>query len=216
MRRFSKFIVWGFVLVIGLVLICEAQVISSARGRMFARVSEMHDQHRVALVLGCAKNLPDGRSNHYFPKRIEAAAALFKAGICPAIIVSGDNSTKDYDEPSDMKAALIASGVPEGKIYCDYAGFRTLDSIVRAREVFGQSKIIVVSQRFHNERALYLAGSQNVDAIGFNAADAELSKPTAIKNGMREILARVKAVLDANVLRTQPKFLGSPVQIVME
>jgi len=115
-----------------------------------------------------------------------------------------------------MKAALIASGVPEGKIYCDYAGFRTLDSIVRAREVFGQSKIMVVSQRFHNERALYLAGSQNVDAIGFNAADAELSRPTAIKNEIREILARVKAVLDTNVLRTQPKFLGTPVQVVIE
>lgn len=113
-----------------------------------------------------------------------------------------------------MKEALITAGVPENRIYCDYAGFRTLDSMVRAKAVFGQERIVIVSQHFHNERAVYLAQSRNIDAVGLNAEDPDLTRLTAIKNVVREALARVAAVLDAELLQTQPKFLGPEIKIV--
>ncbi len=213
MRRFFKFLAWGFVLSLALVLLCGVSVQRSAAERTFGEVAAVPSDIKVALVLGCSKKLPDGRSNRFFGKRIAAAAQLYHAGKCRALIVSGDNSVKGYDEPTDMRDALVAAGVPLDKIHCDYAGFRTLDSVVRAQKVFGQSQVIIVSQRFHNERAIYLARSLGMDAYGFNAADAVLSTPLRLKNQAREALARVQAVLDIHLFRTQPKFLGPPVVI---
>lgn len=213
MRRFFKFLAWGFVLAIGLVILCGSRIESIAAARTFAEVATVPSGIKVALVLGCSKTLPDGRSNRFFGKRIAAAAELYHAGKCRAIIVSGDNSVKGYDEPTDMKDALVAAGVPVDQIHCDYAGFRTLDSVVRAQKIFGQSRLIIVSQRFHNERAIYLARSLGMDAYGFNAADAVLSTPLRLKNQAREALARVQAVLDVQVFCTQPKFLGPRVEI---
>ncbi len=215
MRRIVKIIAWGFVLLSSGVALCQWLVLSAAQGRLFAEATNVPDR-RVALVLGCSKQLPDGRENRFFMKRINAAAQLYHAGKCPALIVSGDNSVKGYDEPTDMKEALVAAGVPAARIYCDYAGFRTLDSVVRAREVFGQTRVIIVSQRFHNERAVYLAGQRGVEAIGFNAADAQLPWLLRCKNQVRESLARVSAVLDAQVLGTKPRFLGPRVDIPPE
>lgn len=164
----------------------------------------------AALVLGCSKKVA-GRPNRFFDSRIAAAARLFEMGKISAIVVSGDNSTKEYDEPTDMKSALVASGVPADRIHCDYAGFRTLDSVVRMREVFGQSRFIIVSQRFHNERAVFIALARGLDAAGFNAPGVPLgAAPTTY---LRESLARMKAVLDVKVLSTEPKFLGPPVRI---
>lgn len=214
MRRFVKILAWGFVLPVCGLLLCQWLVVSSASGRTYNDAASVPaGERRVALVLGCSKNLPDGRSNRFFGKRIQAAAELYQAGKCPALIVSGDNGVEGYDEPTDMKEALIAKGVPESKIYCDYAGFRTLDSVVRAKAIFGQTRLIIVSQRTHNQRAIYLARDQGMDAIGYNAQDAVLPWPKALKNWGREILARVAAVLDAKVLGTKPKFYGPPVKI---
>ncbi len=164
----------------------------------------------VALVLGCAPTT-QGRPNLFFTKRIEAAARLYQAGKARAFIVSGDNGTRKYDETTAMKEALIQAGVPEDRIHPDYAGFRTLDSVVRAREVFGQESFIVVSQRFHNERAVFLARRHGIRAEAFNADD--VTRGRALLTHAREYLARVKAVLDVTVLGTQPKFLGKPVPI---
>lgn len=213
MRRFFKFLAWGFVLSLALVVLCGVRVERSAAARTFSAASAVPAGIKVALVLGCSKTLPDGRSNRFFGKRIAAAAQLYHTGKCRALIVSGDNSVKGYDEPTDMRDALVAAGVPADSIHCDYAGFRTLDSVVRAQKIFGQSRLIIVSQRFHNERAIYLARSHGIDAYGFNAADAVLSAPLRLKNQAREALARVQAVLDIHLLRTQPKFLGPPVVI---
>ena len=164
----------------------------------------------VALVLGCSPKI-GGRPNLFFHHRIDAAAALHRAGKVKAFIMSGDNGTRDYDEPTAMKEALVAQGVPEASIYCDYAGFRTLDSVVRAQSIFGQSRFIIVSQHFHNERAIFLARRRGLDAVGFDAAD--VSRSIAPKTYWREYLARVQAVLDVTLLQTQPKFDGPPVMI---
>lgn len=192
---------------------CEWRIRSVAKERCLDEIEGLPDAP-VAVVLGAAPRLANGRVNLFFRPRLEAAARLFKAGKVKALIVSGDNGSEDYDEPTEMKRVLIELGVPEGLIVCDYAGFRTLDSMVRAKEVFGQSRFIVVSQRFHNERAVYLARAFGIEAWGLNAKDVPVA--LSVKTFLREKLACVKAVLDVNVLHTQPKFLGEKVVVPLE
>lgn len=199
----------GLVFVLG----CERWIARAADGRCFAEVKAVPEAP-VALVLGTSARLADGRTNLFFLPRMEAAAALFKAGKVKALIVSGDNGTRGYDEPTEMKRVLVQMGVPEARIVCDYAGFRTLDSVVRAKEVFSQPRIIIVSQRFHNERAIYLAKAFGIDAWGFNATDVPVK--LSVKTFLREKLACVKAVLDVNVLGTRPKFIGERVVVPVE
>lgn len=161
---------------------------------------------KVGLVLGCSEQVADGRKNLYFERRIAAAAALFHSGKVVYLLVSGDNSRPDYDEPSDMQRALIAAGVPASRIVLDYAGFRTLDSVVRAKQVFGLNELIVVSQRFHNERAVYLARAHGIRAYGYDALDVRGS--VALRTRLREVASRLVAVLDVNVLHSRPRFGG--------
>ncbi len=190
-------IIWG----------CDAWVKRSAAGRCHRKLESVPITP-VALVLGCSPKVA-GRTNLFFGHRINAAVALHRAGKVKAFIVSGDNGTHDYDEPTAMKEALIARGIPDAAIYCDYAGFRTLDSVVRAQSIFGQSRFIVVSQHFHNERAIFLARRHGLDALGFDAED--VSRSIAPTTYLREYLARVQAVLDTTLLGTKPKFSGPPV-----
>lgn len=201
------------VIVPAFVFACEWWVAKRSEDRCFNEVSAMPEAP-AALVLGTAAHLAGGWSNYFFKYRMEAAAALFKSGKVRALIVSGDNGTQSYDEPTDMKLALIKLGVPAEKIVCDYAGFRTLDSVVRAREVFGQQRVIFVSQRFHNARAIYLAQASGIEAYGLNANDVPVA--LSVKTFLREKLACVKAVLDVNVLGTRPKFLGEKVAVPLE
>ena len=128
-------------------------------------------------------------------------------------MVSGDNSRVGYNEPEDMKVALMERGVPEAAIYLDYAGFRTLDSMVRMREIFKTTSFIVISQAFHNERAVYIGNHFGLDVIGFNAQD--VSKAFGIKTMLREKLARVKVFVDI-LFNQQPKFLGKQITIGLE
>lgn len=162
-------------------------------------------ERNVGLVLGAKPG------NRYFTRRIDSAAALYQAGKVKWLLVSGDNGKKFYDEPSAMQQALIAKGVPAGAIFCDYAGFSTLDSVVRAQRVFGESNITVISQEFHNQRAIWLAQQYGINAVGFNAPD--LNKRHGTYTRLREMLARVSAVIDAKVLHRQPKYLGPTVII---
>jgi SanA protein len=165
---------------------------------------------RAAVVLGCGKYF-EGRLNLYYIYRINAAVELWQGGKIDAILVSGDNSRKNYDEPSSMKADLIDKGVPAEFITIDYAGFRTLDSIVRAREVFSLKDYIIVSQPFHCGRALYLARQDGQQAVGFCARDVKSA--AGIKMRLREILARNKAVLDV-LLNKKPKYLGKEETVI--
>lgn len=196
---------------LAVILGCQHLVTQAAAGRLYSDPAKLPDE-RVALLPGCVKIMPDGRPNLFFIGRIEAAAQLYKAGKVKAILVSGDNHRDGYDEPTDMKEALIAAGVPEARITCDYAGLRTLDSVMRAKKVFGLERVLLVSQRFQNERALYLAQGCGLNAIAFDAHEVELGS-SSWKTYVREVFARVKAVLDVHVLHTQPKFLGPPVKV---
>lgn len=167
---------------------------------------------KVALLLGVAKTAPSGNPNAFFRGRIEAAAKLYHAGKIVHIIISGDNSRKDYSEPQDMKEALMEKGVPETAMTLDYAGFRTLDSIVRCREIFDCRKITVISQRFHAERALYIADKYGIDAIAFAAADTPW-KWLNERNWRREKYARTAAWLDLNILYRSPRYLGEKITL---
>ncbi len=158
------------------------------RGRVAVqRMDHLHDQlpsvrrficrsrANVALVLGTRRTTPDGRwSNPHFAHRIEAAAALYRAGKVKRLLVSGDNHVRGYDEPSDMRDALVAAGVPAQAIALDYAGFRTLDSVVRAKEVFGQTSLVVVSEQFHNYRAVFICRHFGIDAVAYSAEPVSL------------------------------------------
>ena len=182
---------------------------SNAEKKVFDRVSDCPEV-KVALVLGTSKTNARGNDNLYFSHRIKAAVELFRAGKIKYILVSGDNSIKTYDEPTDMKNALISAGIPANRIFLDYAGFRTLDSMERALKVFGQKEIIVVSQRFHNERAIYLGEHFGMTVYGYNAQD--VVKMGGFKTKVRERFARMKVFWDI-LFGVDSKFLGEPVTI---
>ncbi len=167
-------------------------------------------QMKTGLLLGTSKSLNNGFPNAYFYNRIFAAVELYKIGKIQYIIVSGDNSRKDYNEPEDMQLALMEHGIPQNKIFLDFAGFRTLDSVVRAKEIFGQTKLIIISQKFHNERAVFLARQNGMEAFGYNAAD--VNKYAGFKTNMREYLAKAKAYWDL-IFGVEPKFRGDKVLI---
>jgi SanA protein len=182
---------------------------SVSAGKTFSNTTEIR-KNKVGMVLGTSKFLRNGNINLYFEYRIRATVSLYKAGKIEFVLVSGDNGNKKYDEPTAFKNELIARGIPADKIFLDYAGFRTLDSVVRAKEIFGQEKFTVISQKFHNDRAIYLATRKGMDVVGFNAQD--VAKRGGIKTKIREVFARTKAFLDI-LFNVQPKFLGDKVEI---
>ncbi|MGB5191211.1 SanA/YdcF family protein [Robiginitalea sp.] len=166
--------------------------------------------NKVGLVLGTARHQVGGGINPYYQYRIEAALDLFKKGKVSFILVSGDNGSIYYNEPNTIKKDLIAGGIPEERIFLDYAGFRTLDSMIRANIVFGLDSVTVISQEFHNERALFIASKKNLYAIGFSAEDIDGSP--GIKVHLREYFARVKVFLDL-IFNTEPKYYGNRIKI---
>ena len=164
-------------------------------------------ENKVGLVLGTSKKTGSGSPNVFFVNRIKAAAQLYKAGKIKHILVSGDNRRHDYDEPTDMKLALIAEGVPDSCITLDYAGLRTFDSVVRCYEIFGQKNFTIISQDFQNERALFVANhTPEINAIAYNAKSVSFKYHP--KTFVREIGARVRCVLDVYILNTRPHHLG--------
>lgn len=165
---------------------------------------------KVALLLGSNKYISDGRENLFFTYRIDATVDLYRAGKIDNILISGDNGTAEYSEPEMMQTDLIAKGIPASHIYLDFAGFRTWDSVIRANKVFLENDFVIVSQAFHNKRALYIAKANGIEAIAFNAKDVPVARSPRV--WLRERLARVKVVLDV-LFRTQPKFLGEPIPI---
>ncbi|KMQ71293.1 SanA/YdcF family protein [Chryseobacterium koreense] len=198
-----------FVLGIFSVWLANLTVTKSTAKYVTADLSKLGDQ-KVGLVLGTSEKTGRGYTNYYFKYRIDAAEKLYKSGKVKYLIVSGDNSQKNYNEPEDMMNALIARGIPKDKIYQDFAGFRTLDSVLRAEKIFGQKSFIIVSQKFHNERAVYLARKNNIQAYGFNAEDVK--KMGGLKTKTREYLARVKVFVDL-LFEVDPKFGGEKVMI---
>ncbi|MCU0748043.1 MAG: YdcF family protein [Akkermansiaceae bacterium] len=205
------FLVIGIIGLLGVAMIVYANVAAvwASRGKVFSDVSKVPET-RVGLVFGTTDRV-GGRENLYFRYRIEAATRLWKAGKLKTLIVSGDNREMSYNEPEKMRQALVERGIPASRIVCDYAGLRTLDSVVRAKEIFGVDSVVFISQRFQNERAIYLAKAHGIEAWGYDARD--VVSHGGLKTKLREVGARVKMWLDVNLLHTGPKHLGEKVAL---
>lgn len=208
-KKYFKVLLWLIVIPFLLILWCNYIINTSAEGKTFSQIEQV-PKNRVGLVLGTAKKLVGGHPNPYYTFRINATIELFKAQKIDFVLVSGDNASKYYNEPTTFKKDLVAGGIPSEKIILDYAGFRTLDSMVRAKEVFGLDRVTVISQKFHNERAIYIADKKGLTAIGFNAKDVSVNQ--GLKVQAREYLARVKVFIDL-LFNTQPRFYGEPIEI---
>lgn len=192
----------------GIVWWCDHRIRASTEAFVFDR-PEAVPHNRIGLVLGTSKRGRGGGPNPYFTFRIEAAAALYHAGKVDHLLLSGDNRHVSYNEPMDMRRALIKAGVDSADITLDYAGLRTFDSVVRAREVFGLERFTVISQRFHNERAIYIARKSGLEVVGFNAKD--VVGRMGWRTRSREKAARVKVFVDM-LVGTRPRFLGEPIE----
>ncbi len=188
---------------------CNKKVNDTSQGKLFTDVN-MIPYNKVGLLLGTSKYLANGRVNLYYQYRIQAAVGLLKAGKIKYIIASGDNSRETYDEPTQMRMDLMNAGIDSTRIFLDYAGFRTFDSVIRAREIFGQDSLTIISQEFHNQRTIFIATKENMSSIGFNAKD--VSKANGFKTQLREKFARVKVFVDY-IFGKEPKFLGQKIKI---
>ena len=195
----------GVIVIVG----CNLIIHLYTKPQLFNSINDT-PKHNVGLVLGTSKKVKGGRPNLFFCYRIEAAARLYKAGKIKYILVSGDNGDVTYNEPRDMQEALMAEGVPKDVIYLDYAGFRTFDSVIRCHKVFDQDDFLIISQEFHNKRAVFIARSNGMEVHGFNAATA--SAKYGMKTYAREVLARVLMMYDL-LTGKEPKFLGEKVKI---
>jgi SanA protein len=205
---------WKPLSIVALVLASASIIISdklcdlAARDHIYISIDAI-PVHDVALVLGTSKTTRAGNTNLHFSQRIAAAARLYRAGKVKHLLVSGDNRIRTYDEPSDMREALVAAGVPTNAITCDYAGFRTLDSVLRARSVFGLKRFVIVTEEFHCPRALWIARQHDLEAVAFAAPDVAMAS-WSVRVKARESLARVLCAMDLYVLNRKPKFPGPP------
>lgn len=213
-RKVLKRVLWGLcgftAVCIAFTIYANVAVEKAAEGRIYGSADEI-PHSRVALLLGTSPVTRYGGTNTYFTNRIATAAELYHAGKADYILASGDNHIKEYDEPTAMRDALMAEGVPEDRIVLDYAGFRTLDSVVRAKEVFGCDSLTIVSQADHNARALYLAEANGIHAAAV-AAPLWAPRRVRVRLAIREWLARDKMMLDL-WFGKQPHFLGERIAI---
>lgn len=195
----------AFILVAGFIITSHMVITNGAKGFIYNEANEVPSTD-VALILGTSRYTTQGATNLFFKYRIQAVVKLYKAGKIKHIIVSGDNSVSSYNEPREMRKALVKEGIPYESITLDFAGFRTLDSVVRCKEVFDQDHFIIISQQFHIERALFIAKKFDIHATGFAAQDPP--EKYSFKTTVREYFARTMAIIDLYILHTQPKFLG--------
>jgi|SRR5690606_33347462 len=209
-RIVKRIVIYLVVTVFFSVLVSNIWVVQSTRKHVYDDSSKLPG-HAMGLVLGTSHKTTKGDPNPFFQNRIETASKLYREGKITHFILSGDNSTKYYNEPAAMKKALMEKGVPAEAITLDYAGLRTLDSIVRSKQIFGQNKITIITQPFHCYRALFISQFYDMEAVAMVASEPDFEETPSVR--IREYLARFKAVLDLYVLRTAPRFLGQKEEI---
>lgn len=205
-RRIRRWAIGLAVFAALFVLLSNRWVINATDAYLY-RDSALLPDNEVGLVLGTSTYTRDGQSNPHFHGRIEAAAQLYQLGKIKRVIASGANPDKHYNEPKRMREALLAAGVPAEAIVMDFAGDRTFDSIARAQIVFGLHRVTLVTQKYHAYRALFLARKMGMKAVAY-MAPIHGQKGQGFRHPPREVLARVLAVLDLFVLRTEPRLLG--------
>lgn len=210
MRRLRRVFFLVVLLLVVFLVSSNLWVVWSTQSDVYSNSDQLPD-HRIALVLGTSHKLASGKPNPFFEKRMETAADLFAMGKIDHIIVSGDNRSMYYNEPMEMRKALIKKGVPASAITLDYAGLRTLDSIIRCKQIFGQEKITVITQSFHSYRALFISEFYDIDAVAMVADEPDFEN--SIKVRLREYLARPRAIIDLYILGTAPRFMGEKEEV---
>ncbi|HEX4895004.1 MAG TPA: ElyC/SanA/YdcF family protein [Solimonas sp.] len=212
-RRLQRWVAGIAIAVPVFVLLCNRWVINSSDAYIYKdwALLPMND---FGVVLGTSRYLENGKPSPEFNGRIAAAAELYRAGKVRHLVVSGANPDASYNEPRAMRRALVKAGVPEKAITLDFAGFRTFDSVVRAEAVFGLHQFTLVTQRYHSYRSVFLGRKLGLRVVAY-LAPARADGGMGVRNPPREVLARVRAVLDIFLLRTQPRFLGEPEHIEM-
>ncbi|RUA33085.1 MAG: SanA protein [Bacteroidetes bacterium] len=181
-------------------------IISKTSSYIYEDINEFPEKE-IALVLGTSKRNMKGEANSFFDNRMDAAAKLYHYGKVKGLLLSGDNRTRYYNEPSDMKKALMEKGVPESAISIDTAGLSTIESVFRCKEIFNYRDVAIITQEFHAFRALYISQYYEMDAIAFSAAEVPVYSSTKVT--IREFFARPKALLDLYVLNSYRKLEGS-------
>lgn len=210
-KLFFRLYIPATIAVILFTFYCSYVVQKNAIGKTFDDVSKI-PHNKVGLLLGTCKTMKDKKTiNPFWKHRLDATYTLWKAKKIDRILISGDNGWHGYNEPQDFLDAFLALGIPDSCMICDFAGFRTHDSVIRCKKVFGQNKVTIISQEFHNDRALFIAQKYDMEAIGYNAKDVGFR--SGLRTSIREKLARVKLFLDLYVFNTQPHFLGKSVNI---
>jgi SanA protein len=196
-------------LVVAFAAVANAVVLLGGGGSRTDPRTVPHAQ--AALVLGALVD-SHGRPSAMLGDRLRAAAALYRDGRVDKVLASGDHGRRNYDEVNAMRRELVRLGVPDRDVFTDHAGFATLDSVVRARKVFGVHSAVIVTQGFHLPRALWLAHRAGLQATGLEAGTGKAYGGQTRRSEIREILARTKAVGDV-VTGAQPRFLGPRIDI---
>ena len=209
LKKLKWILIFSLIILIEVAYLADKTIDKSTNNFIYYDCNKI-PQNRVGLLLGTSRFLSNGNPNQYFINRIKATVNLYNSHKIEYIVISGDNSTVDYNEPLDMKNELIKAGIPADKIYLDYAGFRTYDSVIRLEKIFGQKKFTVISQEFHNRRAIYIANRLNMQAIGYNARDVDVYN--GFKTKLREKFSRILVFVDL-MINKQPKFLGEQIEI---
>lgn len=203
-KKWLKIAVIVSVTLIASVLAADFYMSFSTRAQLYQDIEVLPAQE-TALVLGTSKYIRR-TLNPYYQYRIDAAIELYKQNKVSHFLLSGDNAHRSYNEPWTMKRDLLKAGIPEKIITLDYAGFRTLDSVQRAKEIFDANSLTIVTQQFHCQRAVFIANNFDMDTVCLVVPSPSGWANTKIR--IREVLARTKAMLDLYVFHVQPKFLG--------
>lgn len=205
LRKIIRLLLTGIFAVLFFFVACNAWVIMSTSHRVFSDLDEVPATD-VALVLGTSKKFANGQPNTYFEHRMDAAARLYKEGKIKRMLLSGDNRTPYYNEPADMQKALEKRGIPKTVFSSDKAGLRTLDSVVRSNKIYGSEEILIVTQRFHTYRAVFIGQHYGMNTYAFAAETLPFRASANLL--FREFLARPMAVIDLYVLRKDPAEMG--------
>ncbi|RYU66999.1 SanA protein [Aliivibrio finisterrensis] len=190
--------------IVSAVLLADLSISLSTSSQLYKNIETLPSQE-TALVLGTSKYIRR-TLNPYYQYRIDAAIELYKQNKVTHFLLSGDNAHRSYNEPWTMKRDLLKAGIPEENITLDYAGFRTLDSVQRATQIFDANSLTIVTQKFHCQRAVFIANHFSMDTVCLVVPSPTGWANTKIR--IREILARTKALLDLYIFNVQPKFLG--------
>lgn len=207
--RMLAFVITVMVLAVAVVGVTNAIVIKTGSDKIVTADQAQTADAQCVLVLG-ASVLPDGTPSEMLRHRLDVGIQLYKQGVAPKIIMSGDNGTESYNEVQSMKAYAVAQGVPSEDIFCDHAGFSTYESMYRAQSIFGVERMVVVTQTYHLYRALYTATELGMEVCGVSADLNTYSRQAYYD--FREVLARTKDVFQT-AIHAKPTFDGGTISL---